>query len=77
MILTQKSDFFGAAASTLCLIHCLITPFIFVAQTCSRTCCSDAPIWWRMIDVVFFSSLVRFAYELAAGSVPFLQCIIL
>ena len=53
MILSQKSDLYGAAASTLCLIHCMITPFIFVAQTCSMTCCSDAPTWWRSIDVLF------------------------
>jgi len=53
MFLTQKSDTFGAIASSLCLIHCLITPFIFVAQTCSVTCCSSAPTWWRVIDVIF------------------------
>ncbi|MGH1336826.1 MAG: MerC domain-containing protein [Aureispira sp.] len=53
MLLTQKSDLFGALASSLCLIHCLITPFIFVAQTCSRTCCDTAPLWWRTIDFIF------------------------
>lgn len=53
MILTQKSDIFGAAASTICLIHCLITPLIFVAQTCSKTCCSTAPTWWKMVDLLF------------------------
>jgi hypothetical protein len=53
MILTQKSDLFGAIASSLCLIHCIITPFIFVAQTCSITCCASAPGWWRSIDIFF------------------------
>lgn len=53
MILTQKSDVFGAFASTICLIHCLITPLIFVAQTCSKTCCATAPTWWKMIDLLF------------------------
>ena len=53
MLLTQKSDLFGALASGLCLIHCLITPFIFLAQTCSRTCCDTAPMWWRTIDFIF------------------------
>lgn len=55
MTTTQKSDTFGAIASTLCLIHCLITPFIFIAQTCSRTCCSSAPTWWRTIDLLFLT----------------------
>lgn len=53
MLLSQKSDIFGAMASSLCLIHCMITPFIFVAQTCSVTCCSSAPTWWRSIDIFF------------------------
>ena len=53
MILSQQSDAFGAMASTLCLIHCIITPFIFIAQSCSMTCCSSAPSWWRGIDVLF------------------------
>ena len=30
--LTTKSDLWGAFASGLCLIHCLATPFIFLAQ---------------------------------------------
>ncbi len=55
MILTKKSDNFGAIASFLCLIHCLITPFIFVAQTCSLACCADAPNWWRAIDIFFLT----------------------
>ena len=51
--LTFKSDSVGAAASFLCMIHCLATPFLFVAQACSSTCCSGAPTWWRAFDFVF------------------------
>ncbi len=52
MIKTIKNqpDWWGAAASTLCLIHCIITPFIFVAQACSTSCCQDSPWWWGAID---------------------------
>lgn len=48
-----KSDLFGAVASGLCLIHCIATPFLFVAQTCSASCCNDAPLWWSLIDYFF------------------------
>ena len=65
MILSQKSDNFGAAASFLCLLHCLITPFIFVAQTCSIHCCAAAPSWWRAIDI-FFLILSFFAVVASA-----------
>ncbi|MCT4630966.1 MerC domain-containing protein [Winogradskyella sp.] len=47
------SDAIGAFASGLCLIHCIATPFLFIAQTCSATCCDTAPIWWSMIDYLF------------------------
>jgi len=46
-------DSIGIIASTLCLIHCIATPFIFIAKACTATCCSDAPTWWIMIDYLF------------------------
>lgn len=49
----QKSDNIGALASTLCMIHCFATPFIFIAQTCSASCCATAPAWWQWIDYFF------------------------
>lgn len=51
--LPLKSDTIGAAASFLCMIHCVATPFIFIAQACSHSCCSAAPTWWRAIDFAF------------------------
>ena len=48
-----KSDSIGALASSLCLIHCLVTPIIFVAQACTDSCCADTPTWWSMLDYLF------------------------
>ena len=50
-----KSDTFGAFASILCLIHCVTTPFIFVAKSCSAVCCSSAPGWWGILDYFFLA----------------------
>ncbi|GAA4232098.1 hypothetical protein GCM10022291_06050 [Postechiella marina] len=56
MILTnQKSDNLGAIASSLCLLHCIATPFIFIVQSCSLTCCSNTPTWWVFIDYFFLT----------------------
>ena len=49
----EKSDTVGAFASALCMLHCIATPFIFIAQTCSVSCCSAAPEWWQWIDYLF------------------------
>jgi len=49
----QKSDKLGAIASTLCLIHCVATPFIFIAQTCTTTHSVSVPYWYKFIDYFF------------------------
>ena len=47
-------DNVGIIASTLCAIHCIATPFLFIAKACSAAaCCTDAPVWWQMIDYLF------------------------
>ncbi len=48
-----SADAIGMASSSLCLIHCIITPFIFIAQACSMSCCASSPLWWKAIDFIF------------------------
>lgn len=55
MQLVNKSDNVGILISSLCFVHCLATPFIFIAQTCSKTCCAEAPVWWQAIDYIFLA----------------------
>ena len=51
----QKSDSWGVLSSTLCMIHCIATPFLFLATatSCSQTCCSAAPVWYQWLDYLF------------------------
>ena len=55
----KKSDIWGAIASSLCLIHCLATPFIFIAHAHTHVHAHDAghgeavPLWWHFIDYLF------------------------
>jgi hypothetical protein len=54
MILSnQKSDILGTFASSLCLIHCIATPFVFIAQAGAAVCCEATPAWWKSIDYIF------------------------
>ena len=56
LILNQskiKFDTIGAFASGLCMLHCIATPFFFIASACSSSCCSAAPSWWQWIDYGF------------------------
>ena len=61
-------DSVGIIASTLCMIHCIGTPFIFIAKACSATCCSEAPLWWVIIDYIFlFISFSQLYIQPTAG----------
>jgi hypothetical protein len=54
-IRSRVFDVLGACASGLCLIHCIATPFLFVAQTGLHQYLSDhkaAPVWWVYIDIL-------------------------
>lgn len=46
-------DNIGIIAGFLCAVHCIATPFLFIAKACSVTCCAEAPIWWVVIDYLF------------------------
>ena len=49
----RKYDSLGALASGLCMIHCIATPFLFIASACTVSCCSATPLWWQWIDYAF------------------------
>lgn len=51
----QKSDVFGAAASGLCLIHCIATPFLFLAQVHAACCPAEVPTLWKSLDYIFLA----------------------
>ena len=49
----QKPDTVGAIASSLCVIHCLMTPLIFTAQSLTAVHEHSAPVWWQSLDFLF------------------------
>ena len=52
-ITLQKPDTFGALASTLCLIHCLLTPLLFLSHQSITDHHHAAPVWWKSLDFLF------------------------
>ena len=62
----KKSNAVGILSSGLCMIHCIATPFLFLATatTCSQTCCDAAPVWYQWFDYFFlFVSFFAVAYS--------------
>jgi len=48
-----NSDAFGVLACTLCLIHCIATPFIIISFNYSNIEQLASPIWWKSLDYIF------------------------
>ena len=53
ILLKQKSDILGTCTSLLCLAHCIVTPFLFIAQTGSAVFSEVTPSWWKFLDYLF------------------------
>ena len=59
----RKPDTVGAIVSTLCVVHCLLTPLLFVAQSYTATHSHEAPFWWKNLDYLFILISVIAVYE--------------
>lgn len=62
------ADNIGMASTSLCLVHCLLTPFIFIAQACAADCCAESPVWWRAVDFLFLVISFAAVYFAAKSS---------
>jgi len=55
ILIKQKSDLLGTVASSLCLVHCIATPFLFLVQAGSAAYCDSPPTWWKFMDYLFLA----------------------
>ena len=53
--LASKSDIIGVMASSLCLLHCIATPLLFIAHASTITVESSRPWWWGGLDIIFLT----------------------
>ncbi len=50
----QHPDTIGAINSSICVIHCFATPFLFLTQAqTSLVEPSTVPLWWQLLNYVF------------------------
>ena len=65
LIIQNKSDNIGALASTLCMIHCFVTPFFLIIQNDSIKHSEAMPFWWKWIDLFFICISLLAVYHSA------------
>jgi len=66
--LSTRSDLLGSVASTLCLIHCLATPFLFAAHAGHVHGHHEHPAWWGALDIMFIAISCAAVYWSARNS---------
>jgi hypothetical protein len=59
----RKPDTIGAIVSTLCVVHCLLTPLLFVAQSYTAIHSHGTPFWWKNLDYLFILISIIAVYE--------------
>mgnify|MGYP000032032716 FL=1 len=64
----KKPDTIGAIASSLCVIHCLMTPLLFAVQSYSSVHLNTAPLWWKNLDFLFLTISVFAVYRSTKNS---------
>ena len=51
--ITLKPDILGAIASSLCIVHCLATPLLFITHVYGSFGSGTVPLWWKNLDYLF------------------------
>tara|TARA_B100001121_G_scaffold60306_1_gene53044 strand:+ start:160 stop:546 length:387 start_codon:yes stop_codon:yes gene_type:complete len=63
-ISTIHPDNIGATFSTLCVIHCFATPFLFITQSYMLV----VPGWWQALNYIFLSLSFFAVYKTSQNS---------
>ena len=58
-----KPDILGAVTSSLCIIHCLTTPLIFIVQANAVDHHHSSPFWWKNIDYILLAISLFAVYK--------------
>ena len=61
---TIHPDNIGATFSTLCVIHCFATPFLFITQSYMIV----VPGWWQSLNYIFLALSLFAVYKTSQNS---------
>ena len=84
-ITTLNSDKMGIISSVLCLLHCVITPILFISHPNILNTFLESPeLWWRLASLLIIPVSLYAVYRSnkittnrSLGAIKWLCCIIL
>ena len=54
-LIIKHSDYIGASASGLCLMHCIATPFLFLSQASLISVSNETLFLWQSLNFLFLT----------------------
>jgi len=73
-LIIRNSDRIGVISSTLCMMHCFATPFLFLSQTSLIFMTVDLTISWYIINFIFLIvSFIAIYYSVKNSSNKFIK----
>ena len=64
----QNNDIYGIIVCTLCVLHCLATPIIFLSVAASNDNNISPPLFWKNLDYLFLVISLFIVYNSAKNT---------
>lgn len=73
----KNSDYVGASASVLCMLHCMVSPILFMSQTQTLNISSEIPFLWQSINYIFlFISMIAVYFSIKNSTKLFVKILL-
>ena len=74
LISIKNSDFVGACSSVLCMLHCMLSPILFMSQTQTVNISTEIPFLWQSINYIFlFISMIAVCFSIKNSTKLFVK----
>ena len=77
LISIKNSDYVGACASVLCMLHCMVSPILFMSQTQTVNISTEIPFLWQSVNYIFlFISMIAVYFSIKNSTKLFVKILL-
>ena len=77
LISIKNSDYVGACASIFCMLHCMVSPILFMSQTQAVNISIEIPFLWQSVNYIFlFISMIAVYFSIKNSTKLFVKILL-
>jgi hypothetical protein len=77
LISIKNSDFVGVCSSVLCMLHCMLSPILFMSQTQTVNISIEIPFLWQSVNYIFlFISMIAVYFSIKNSTKLFVKILL-